>query len=96
MNERENDIPRIGPKIILSDDQIERFLKDQCNEHYKLLQEKMGELNDTIEETEKEEQPMEFAYAKLLNYLNAQDTPTIIYLCAAAMWELLWNTNPNE
>lgn len=83
-----NDIPRIGPKRVPDDAEIHKFLNDLILESKKILFERMGELSDTINETSESGQPPEFAYAKLLNYLQAQLSPNTIYLCAAAMWEL--------
>jgi hypothetical protein len=82
------DIPRIGPRPVPDDESLSEFLDGMFLKNEKVLQEKMGELRDTITETLQKGEPRPFAYAKLLNYLNAQDYPQLVYLCAAAMWQL--------
>jgi hypothetical protein len=82
------DIPRIGPRSIPDDANLKELLSDLIKENSLVLIQKGTELIGVIRDFEKEGEPREFAYGKLLNYLNAQDFPEVVYLCAAAMWNL--------
>ena len=82
------DIPRIGPVPVPDDENLSEFIKGIIQQNHSIVVEKLGELGDTVRETLSENQPKEFAYAKLLNYLSAQDTPELIHLCAASLWKL--------
>lgn len=82
------DIPRIGPRSIPPDADLKELLSELIKENGIVLIQKGAELIDAIQEFEQNNEPREFAYGRLLNYLNAQAKPELIYLCAAAMWEL--------
>jgi hypothetical protein len=82
------DIRSIGPRPVPDDQELSEFILDLLNESCATLDEKMEELRDAISETLSNGQPRVFAYAKLLNYLNTQEVPQLIYLCACAMWKI--------
>jgi hypothetical protein len=93
----------VGPRALPDDADVKIFLAELIKERREILENVLQELSDTVDETLKGEQPVEFAYGKLLNYLAAQKGPEIIYLCAAALWELWeaeggeqWNTDRNN
>lgn len=48
------------------------------------------ELSDTVVDTETKAEPIEFAYAKMVNYFGSDDitVPELVHLCAAAIWKL--------
>ena len=85
------------------DEDVKKYMVEIITENSEMLSKVMKELFDTISQTRKEDQPKEFAYGKLLNYLAAQKGPEIINLCAAALWEIQkltaeweWNINLSE
>lgn len=82
------DIPRIGPRAVPDDANLKELLSDLIKENSMVLVGKGAELIGVIRDFENEGEPREFAYGKLLNYLQAQDKPELVYLCAAAMWNL--------
>ena len=82
------DIPRIGPRPVPDDANLSALLEDLIKENSMILVQKGAELIDAMNEFTANGEPHEFAYGRLLNYLNAQDHPALVYLCAAAMWNL--------
>lgn len=82
------DLPRIGPRSIPDDANLKELLSELIKENSITLISKGAELIDAVSEFKERGEPEEFAYGKLLNYLQAQDKPELVYLCAAAMWNL--------
>lgn len=72
-----------------NDKELSQYFLDLIREDDGILDEVMDQLLDTIEETEREGQPREFAFGKLLSFLRDQNEPTLIHLCAAALWALV-------
>ena len=82
----------IGLTPVPKDGELVPFIKSLIEDHREFLSKTREELNGTIEQTESIQEPGEFAYAKLLNYLAQGITqPDLINLCAAALWELNQN-----
>ena len=62
-------------KMIVSD-------SEQCDRH-------TAELAETVEVTREMEEPEEFAYARMLNFLaDNLEQKELIHLCAAALWRI--------
>lgn len=79
----------IGLVPVPGDKPLGEFIKTLIDKDFELLRQKIIELNDTITETleAEPEQPIEFAYAKLMNYLaKGISHPDLIHLCASALW----------
>lgn len=77
----------IGLVPVPGDSPLGEFIDKMIATDIELLQEKLGELNLTVEETKESEQPESFAYAKLMNYLaTVISHPDLLHLCAAALW----------
>ncbi|HPE52983.1 MAG TPA: hypothetical protein PK852_02590 [Mesotoga prima] len=82
------DRPRIGLRPIPSDGKIAEFLDSLIIDHTEQADEIVNELKETLEETEEEGQPYQFAFGKLLNYLATKNQAELIELCAGAFWNL--------
>ena len=61
-------------KMIVSD-------SEQCDRH-------TAELAETVEATREMEEPEEFAYARMLNFLESLEEKDLIHLCASALWRI--------
>lgn len=81
---------RIGFQVVPDDVNIAEFLEETKSGHEDRLEEILQQLLDTIKETKNNNQPVIFAYGKLLNYLasGAISEPDIHKILAAALWEL--------
>lgn len=79
----------VGLTPVPKDGDLVPFIKSLIEDHRELLFQTREELEATIEQTEFAQEPPEFTYAKLLNYLaQGISQPDLINLCAAALWEL--------
>lgn len=78
----------IGLVPVPGDKPLGEFIETLIKRDREFLNKKLIELEDTIRETKESEQPDNFAYAKMLNYLaKGISHPDLINLCAAALWE---------
>lgn len=80
----------VGLTPIPTDANVTEFLQQLWAEHNEQLSTIVGELQQTIAQTEDVGEPDIFAYGKLLNYLASSEVtkPDLIRLLAAALWEL--------
>lgn len=79
----------IGLVPVPGDKPLGEFIQTLIDRDFELLKQKIKELDDTVTETleAQPEQPIEFAYAKLLNYLaKGISHPDLVALCASALW----------
>lgn len=76
----------LGP----DDGEIERFLNETKDTDLEELQEFLGDMLNTISETEANQEPRIFAYGKLWNFLKGPEISNAMKtkLLAAAIWEL--------
>jgi translation initiation factor 2B subunit (eIF-2B alpha/beta/delta family) len=81
-------VGRIGLTPVPDDEELLRFLKKTISHDTDHLEEVMADLMGSVEETLSKEQPEEFVYAKLMNFLASLERPVRIHLCAAALWKL--------
>lgn len=79
----------IGLVPVPGDKPLGEFIESLIVRDTVLMDEKVQELHDTIKETLESDQPEEFAYAKMLNYLaKGVPHPDLISVCAAALWHI--------
>ena len=79
----------IGLSPAPKDEDLLEFLKTLVQKDRRSLEETITELLKTIVETRETDQPISFAYAKLLNYLSQGiQYRELVHLCAAALWRL--------
>lgn len=83
-----DNVRHIGIRKIPSDADLEKFLESLIKEYLDETDKTVGELNETIKETEDSGQPSSFAFAKMLNYLATLEKPELIELLAGALWHL--------
>lgn len=81
---------RVGLVPVPDDANLEQFMQTQIDEHDELLYALLSQFQLTIEETIQSGQPFNFAYGKLINFINSDEIPEIdrIKLLSAAVWEL--------
>ncbi|AAN02117.1 gp63 [Mycobacterium phage Barnyard] len=81
---------RIGfePVPDFTDEELVQFLQKTITNDTDHLEEVLIDLLGTVEETRANGQNVEFAYAKLMNWLTGLPKPVRIHLCAAALWKL--------
>ena len=78
---------RVGFKRLPDDANIEDWLNKLFLE-YRAEMDQFGiELVETIQQTNKDEEPRIFAFAKMLNKLATMDKPQLIKILSAVMWE---------
>lgn len=85
-----DNVRHIGIRPIPDDADIAKFLQETNTEYQVKLDGIIVQLNDTLNETMKENQPPIFALAKLLNYLAKMEKPELIELLSAALWKDVW------
>lgn len=82
-------VNHIGLVPVPGDEPLSEFIEKMIKGDTELLGKKLGELDLTVKETKEQDQPDNFAYAKLMNYLaTVISHPDLIHLCAAALWEI--------
>ena len=81
---------RVGLRPIPEDVDIAEFLYATMQEYRNKAKEKVKELDDTIEETIRSDQPPIFAFGKMLNYLATLEKPELIELLAGSLWSRCW------
>lgn len=86
-----DNVRHIGLRAIpgeITDEGLDYFLETTIKEYSNKAKEKVGELNETISETENSGQPYSFAMGKMLNYLATLEKPELIECLAGALWLL--------
>ena len=81
---------RVGFQIVPEDVNVAEFLEEIKTAHEDKLEGILQQLLDTIKETKNNNQPVIFAYGKLLNYLASGTLSELEVhkILAAALWEL--------
>lgn len=85
-----DNIRRIGIRAVPDDADIAKFLGELVEEYQQKAGEKSVELQDTIEQTIRSNEPPVFAFGKMLNYLATLEKPELIELLAGLLWEKEW------
>jgi hypothetical protein len=83
-----------GPRPVPSDVDLAQYFEELIQENGIDMIQVGVQLISTIEDTLEKNEPRPFAYGKLLNFLAAQSSPHVLYLCASALWEL-YGTDTN-
>lgn len=86
-----DNVRHIGLRAIpgdITDEGMDFFLETVIKEYSNKATQVVGELNETIRETEDSGQPYSFAMGKMLNYLANFEKPELIELLAGALWHL--------
>lgn len=82
----------VGLVPVPSDGELVPFLQKMIDDDTASLDLHTAEVEDTIDDTvENQGQPIEFAYAKMLNFLANDEMMSrleLVHLCAAALWKL--------
>ena len=78
---------KVGIRVVPQDVDIAEFLYALKEEYTAKTDEKLQELEDTIEQTIRSNEPPIFAFGKMLNYLASLEKPELIELLAGAMWK---------
>jgi len=84
------DIRRVGIRAIPDDADVAKFLFSLSEEYETKIKEVCEQMDDTIEQTIRSEEPPIFAFGKLLNYLASLEKPELIELLAGAIWREKW------
>lgn len=85
---------RVGLTPVPDDEELIQFLTGMIAADADLCDHHIIELRETIEETLKSEEPIEFAYARMINFLaEGIEVRELAHLCAAAMWRLHGQNN---
>lgn len=85
-----SNVRRIGIRAIPDDADIAKFLSELIDEYQEKSREKSVQLEETIEQTIRSNEPPVFAFGKMLNYLATLEKPELIELLAGVMWEKAW------
>lgn len=86
-----DNVRRIGLRPIPDDADIAKFLQQTIEEYQDKFDIQWTALEETLEQTIRNDEPPIFAVGKMLNYLASLEKPELIELLAGAMWGLVWD-----
>lgn len=76
----------VGLESVPNDAEIVGWLNHRFSEHSEQLVNYLREFNEVVELTRSDGEPIEFAYARLLNNLALLDSPKVLNMLAAMIW----------
>ena len=78
----------IGLIPVPDDEELSDFIRKMIENDSEACDRHTAELAETIEVTQEAEEPEEFAYARMLNFLESLEDKDLIHLCAASLWRI--------
>lgn len=79
----------IGLVPVPDDGELSEFIQKMIANDSETCDRHAAELAETLQFTQEANEPEEFAYARMLNFLaDSLEQKELIHLCAAAMWRI--------